>query len=54
VFPDVPPGEYLIVALEDAEPGEWSNPERLESLAPASTAITVEPDDRQEVDVGLR
>jgi hypothetical protein len=40
-FRDLPPGDYRLVALEDAEPGSWFDPELLKQLVPASMSITM-------------
>jgi hypothetical protein len=38
-FPNLPPGDYLIAAVTDVEPGEWFDPKFLTQLVPASTKI---------------
>jgi hypothetical protein len=37
----LPPGEYLLAALTDLEPGEWNDPTLLAQLAPSSLGITL-------------
>jgi hypothetical protein len=38
---DLPPGEYFIAAVTDAEPNEWQQPSFLERLVAASIKITI-------------
>lgn len=38
---NLPPGEYLVVASGDVEPGEWYDPTFLQRMAGAATRITV-------------
>ena len=38
-FQNLPPGDYLIAAVTDVEPGEWFDPKFLAQLVPASTKI---------------
>lgn len=40
-FRDLPPGDYRLAALEDAEPGSWFDPDFLKQLFSASTSITM-------------
>jgi len=40
-FSDLPPGDYLIAALTDLDPGEWQEPEFLSQVAPAAIKITL-------------
>ena len=40
-FRDLPPGEYRLVALDDAEPGSWFDPEFLKQLIGASMSLTI-------------
>jgi hypothetical protein len=40
-FRDLPPGDYRLAALEDAEPGSWFDPELLKQLILASTEVTM-------------
>jgi hypothetical protein len=37
----LPPGDYLLAALSDVEPGEWNDPAFLETLAPAGIKISL-------------
>ena len=38
---DLPPGEYLIAAITDADPGEWQQPSFLAQLVGASVKVTI-------------
>jgi hypothetical protein len=38
---NVPPGDYLITAVNDIEPGEWSDPAVLDQLSRAAIALTI-------------
>jgi len=40
-FRDLPPGDYRLAALQDAEPGSWFDPELLKQLLTASTSVTM-------------
>jgi hypothetical protein len=40
-FRNLPPGEYLIVALTDVEDGAWFDPAFLDSLIPSAVRITL-------------
>ncbi len=40
-FRDLPPGEYRLVALDDAEPGSWFDPDFLKQLVGASMSLTI-------------
>jgi hypothetical protein len=40
-FRDLPPGDYRLAALADAEPGSWFDPELLKQLLTASTSVTM-------------
>jgi hypothetical protein len=35
------PGDYLVIAVDDVEPGEWFDPAFLQRLVPAATKITI-------------
>jgi hypothetical protein len=49
---DLPPGDYLIAAITDADPNEWQQPSFLEQLVPASVKVTIA--DGQKVRQDLR
>jgi hypothetical protein len=38
---DLPPGDYLVAAVADVDPGEWEDPAFLAQLVPASLKLTV-------------
>jgi hypothetical protein len=40
-FRNLPPGDYLIAAIDDVEPGEWFDPAFLQRLAPAAGRVVV-------------
>jgi hypothetical protein len=49
----LPPGEYLLQALDDVEPGEWYDPTLLESLRARAARIVLQQGDTKTVDVRL-
>jgi len=40
-FQDLPPGDYWLAALSDADGSSWQRPEFLERVAPAAAAVTI-------------
>jgi hypothetical protein len=40
-FRGLPPGDYYLAAVTDAETGEWFDPAFLESLVPASLKVVI-------------
>jgi 5-hydroxyisourate hydrolase-like protein (transthyretin family) len=50
-LPAVPPGEYLITAVEDAEQGEWFDPAFLEEIKGRATKIRIEEGDQRTQDL---
>jgi hypothetical protein len=40
-FQDLPPGDYLLAALSDADGSAWQRPEFLEQVVPAAVAVTI-------------
>lgn len=52
-FRNLPPGEYLIAAVTDVEPGEWFDPEFLQQLRAASARVTLADGDRKTQDLRL-
>jgi uncharacterized protein (DUF2141 family) len=50
---NLPPGEYFLAAVTDAEPGEWFDPKFLEQLRPASAHVTLAPNDKKVQDLRL-
>lgn len=53
-FKRVPPGEYALGAVNDAEPGEWYDPSFLQRLMPAAIRLTIDEGEKkiQDVHVG--
>jgi hypothetical protein len=37
----VPPGDYLVAALTDLEPGEWNDPALLDQLVVSAVRLTL-------------
>jgi hypothetical protein len=50
-FRNLPPGEYRLTAITDAEPGEWFNPEFLAQLVAPSIAISLGEGERKVQDI---
>ena len=50
-FRNLPPGEYRLAAITDAEPGEWFNPEFLTQLSTASIPISLAEGERKVQDI---
>jgi hypothetical protein len=40
-FDDLPPGDYWLAALSDADGASWQRPEFLERVVPAAAAVTI-------------
>ena len=53
VIRDLPPGEYYIAVLIDADPGDLNEPSFLEQLIPSSIRITLGEGDRKAQDLRL-
>jgi hypothetical protein len=49
----LPPGEYYVCAVTDAEPNDLKDPAFLESLAAASFKITLKPGEKRTLDLKL-
>jgi hypothetical protein len=49
----VTPGEYLVVAVREAEPEEWTDPESLERLRERATRVTLAEGDARTVQLSL-
>ena len=47
----VPPGEYLITAIEDVEQGEWFDPGFLDEIKGRATKIRIEEGDQRTQDL---
>jgi uncharacterized protein (DUF2141 family) len=50
---NLPPGNYLVAAVTDVEPGEWFDPAFLEQLRPASARVPLQPGDKKVQDLRL-
>jgi carboxypeptidase family protein len=50
-FRNLPPGEYRLAAITDAEPGEWFSPEFLTQLSAASIPISLTEGERKLQDI---
>jgi hypothetical protein len=51
IFRNLPPGNYRLTAITDAEPGEWFNPEFLNQLVGPSIAISLAEGERKVQDI---
>ena len=49
----LPPGDYLMAAVTDVEPGEWFDPEFLQQLRAASARVTLNEGDKKTQDLRL-
>jgi len=52
-FSNLPPGEYRLTAIVDAEPGEWYNPAFLGQIGAGSIPITIGPGESKVQDIRL-
>lgn len=52
-FTDLPAGDYLLVALADAEPNEWQKPEFLAEIAPNGVKVTIGEGERKVQDLRI-
>jgi hypothetical protein len=50
-FTRVPPGDYLMAAVDDAEPGEWYDPSFLQRLAPAAVRVAIAEGEKKVQDI---
>jgi hypothetical protein len=50
----LPPGEYLIAALTDVQPGEWFDPAFLNALVPAAVKVAIREGERVQQDLKIR
>jgi hypothetical protein len=48
---DLPAGEYVVSAVEDAEPGEWFDPAFLQRLLPSGVKVVVSEGETKTQDV---
>ncbi len=53
VMPHLPPGDYLITAVTDMEPGEQSDPSFLELLSRSAIALTIGEGEKKTQDLRL-
>ena len=53
VIPNLPPGDYLMTAVTDIEPGEWFDPTLLESLSRSAIALTIGEGEKKTQDLRL-
>ena len=54
VIRDLPPGDYLVLAVGDLEPGSWWTADVLSRFAPAATAVRIGEDGRTVQDLRIR
>jgi hypothetical protein len=52
-FADLPPGDYLLVALTDVEPDEWQQPDFLATIAPHGLKVTLGLGERKTQDLRI-
>jgi uncharacterized protein (DUF2141 family) len=52
-IPNLPPGEYLIAAVNDIEPGEWYDPALLDQLSRTAIRITLVEGEKKTQDLRL-
>jgi hypothetical protein len=50
---DLPPGDYLAIALDDVDEAEWLNADYLERLRPRATPLTLRPGEPQTITLEL-
>jgi len=50
----LPPGDYLIAALTDVEPGEWNDRAFLEMLVPAGVKVSIGEGEKKRQDLQIR
>ena len=53
-IPNLPPGDYYIVALDKIDPGQISDPEFLDAVRVKATAITLREGEARTVDLKLQ
>jgi hypothetical protein len=51
VIRNIPPGEYLVGAVDDVEPGEWYDPAFLQHLASAASKISIADGEKKALDI---
>jgi hypothetical protein len=50
-MPTVSPGEYFVTAVDDVQPGQWSDPAYLQGLTTSSTKITLAEGEKKTLDI---
>jgi hypothetical protein len=50
-FADLPPGEYVVAAVQDVEPGAWFDPAVLERLLPAGIKLVIAEGEQKALDI---
>jgi hypothetical protein len=50
---NLPPGDYLMAAVTDVEPGAWFDPDFLQQLRGASARVTLSEGDKKTQDLRL-
>jgi uncharacterized protein (DUF2141 family) len=53
LIPNLPPGDYLMTAVTDIEPGEWYDPTLLDNLSRAAIALTIGDGEKKTQDLRL-
>jgi hypothetical protein len=53
VITDLPPGEYLLGAVVDAEPDDWQDPEFLAKIVGASIRLTIGEGEKKQQDIRI-
>jgi uncharacterized protein (DUF2141 family) len=51
---NLPPGEYIVVAVADVEPGEWFDPSFLQRVAPSGMRLTIADGDKKTQDLQIK
>jgi hypothetical protein len=54
LFRGLPPGDYLLGALTEVQPGEWYNPAFLEQLAGSAIRVTLAEAEKKVQDIRVR
>ena len=49
----LPPGDYYLVAIDRVEPGQWADPEFLESIRTSATSLTLQEGETKSVTLRL-
>jgi hypothetical protein len=50
---NLPPGDYLLTAVTDIEPGEWYDPSLLEQLVRGAVKVTIADGEKKTQDLRL-